>query len=614
MAMSGRLGSMLVSSGLITEDQLKKALAAQKSDGGRLGSILVKLGLVPEDKLMTFLSKQYGVPFVDLSKFEINPAVIKHIPTEVAQKYRIMPINRAGATITIAMVDPSNIFAIDDIKFMTGYNVEAVVATEGAIIEAIKKYYGGAKAMVTTRPGASPAPQQKEEKKISLDAKDYSMEDLSESDTFVDDIDTGGVVDVEDFDNLVHGAVDELEVVEEDALDQLSGEVEAPIVKLVNGILLRAAKMGVSDIHIEPYEKKFRVRYRLDGVLNTVMGLPLKIRNAIISRVKIMSQLDIAERRLPQDGRIKLKMGKNKTMDFRVSVLPTLFGEKVVMRLLDKSNLQLDMTKLGFDEDQLIDFKDALGKPFGMVLVTGPTGSGKTTTLYSALSELNTDSENIMTAEDPVEFNLMGINQVQMKDEIGLNFAAALRSFLRQDPDIIMVGETRDYETAEIGVKAALTGHLVLSTLHTNDAPSTINRLLNMGVEPFLVSSAVILIVAQRLVRKACQNCKKPQKLTVQTFIDAGFDPEEAKTIVSYKGEGCDVCNKTGYKGRVALYEVMPVKEEIKELILQGASVFDIKKQAVSLGMKTLRRSGLLKVKNGLTSLEEVVENTFPDN
>jgi len=613
MAMSGRLGAMLVSSGLITDDQLQKALAAQKNEGGRLGSILVKMGFVQEDKLMTFLSKQYGVPYVDLGKFEINPVVIKHIPSDVAQKYRIMPINRAGATITIAMVDPSNIFAIDDIKFMTGYNVEAVVATEGAIVEAIKKYYGGATKALVSAKSAGLAQAPREEKKISLDAKDYAMDDTDDDGGFVDDIDTGGEVDVDDFDNLVHGAVDELEVIEDDKLDALSEEVEAPIVKLVNGILLRAAKAGVSDIHIEPYEKKFRVRYRLDGVLKTVMGLPLKIRNAIISRIKIMSSLDIAERRLPQDGRIKLKMSKNKVMDFRVSVLPTLFGEKIVMRLLDKSNLQLDMTKLGFDEDQLADFKDALGKPFGMVLVTGPTGSGKTTTLYSALSELNTDSENIMTAEDPVEFNLMGINQVQMKDEIGLNFAAALRSFLRQDPDIIMVGETRDYETAEIGVKAALTGHLVLSTLHTNDAPSTINRLLNMGVEPFLVSSAVILIVAQRLVRKACQKCKKPQKLPVETFIDAGFDPEEAKTIVSYKGEGCDICNQTGYKGRVALYEVMPLKDEIKELILQGASVFELKKAAVSGGMKTLRASGLLKVKAGLTSLEEVVENTFPD-
>jgi type IV pilus assembly protein PilB len=614
MAMSGRLGSMLVSSGLITDDQLKKALAAQKSEGGRLGTILVKLGFVQEDKLMTFLSKQYGVPYVDLSRFEINPQVIKHIPAEVAQKYRIMPINRSGATITIAMVDPSNIFAIDDIKFMTGYNVEAVVATEGAIVEAIKKYYGGAKSLVTTGTATKSMTQSKDEKKVAFSTKDYDLEESDDSGAAIDDLDTGTEVDVDDFDNLVHGAVEDMEVVEDTGLDQLSAEVEAPIVKLVNGILVRAAKMGVSDIHIEPYEKKFRVRYRLDGVLNTVMGLPLKIRNAIISRIKIMSSLDIAERRLPQDGRIKMKMGKNKVMDFRVSVLPTLFGEKIVMRLLDKSNLQLDMTKLGFDKDQLTDFQEALGRPFGMVLVTGPTGSGKTTTLYSALSELNKDSENIMTAEDPVEFNLMGINQVQMKDEIGLNFAAALRSFLRQDPDIIMVGETRDYETAEIGVKAALTGHLVLTTLHTNDAPSTINRMLNMGVEPFLVSSAVILIVAQRLVRRSCQNCKKPEKLPPQTFIDAGFTPEEAATVVSYKGEGCDICNKTGYKGRVALYEVMPIKEEIKELVLQGASVFDIKKQAISSGMKTLRRSGLLKVQAGLTSLEEVVENTFPDN
>jgi type IV pilus assembly protein PilB len=616
MAMSGRLGSMLVSSGLIADDQLKKALSVQKSEGGRLGSILVKLGFVQEDKLMTFLSKQYGVPYVDLNKFEINPAVIKHIPAEVAQKYRIMPINRAGATITIAMVDPSNIFAIDDIKFMTGYNVEAVVATEGAIVEAIKKYYGGAKSLVTAKAGsgASTAVAPKDEKKLTIEAKDYSMDDMMSDDSVIDDIDVGGVVDVDDFDDLVTGAVDDLEVVEESSLDQLSAEVEAPIVKLVNGILLRAAKMGVSDIHIEPYEKKFRVRYRLDGVLSTVMGLPLKIRNAIISRIKIMANLDIAERRLPQDGRIKLKMGKNKTMDYRVSVLPTLFGEKIVMRLLDKSNLQLDMTKLGFDADQLVDFKQALDRPFGMVLVTGPTGSGKTTTLYSALSELNKDSENLMTAEDPVEFNLMGINQVQMKDEIGLNFAAALRSFLRQDPDIIMVGEIRDYETAEIGVKAALTGHLVLSTLHTNDAPSTINRLLNMGVEPFLVSSSVILVLAQRLVRKTCQKCKKQEKLPEQTFLDAGFAPEEAKSVLSFKGEGCEVCNKTGYKGRVALYEVMPIKEELKDLILQGASVMDIKKQAVVSGMKTLRRSGLLKVKAGLTSLEEVLENTFPDN
>ncbi|MDH4163181.1 MAG: ATPase, T2SS/T4P/T4SS family [Nitrospirota bacterium] len=614
MAMSGRLGAMLVSSGLITDEQLKKALATQKNEGGRLGSILVKLGFVQEDKLMTFLSKQYGVPYVDLGKFQINPAVIKHIPPDVAQKYRIMPINRSGATITIAMVDPSNIFAIDDIKFMTGYNVEAVVATEGAIVEAIKKYYGGTKSLVPSKPGAAPAATggAAAPGKPAFDTKDYSLDGLKDDES-EDLVEESQVVDVEDFDNLVSGAVDDLEVVEEQE-DKLSAEVDAPIVKLVNGILLRAAKMGVSDIHIEPYEKSFRVRYRLDGSLHTVMGLPLKIKNAVISRVKIMSSLDIAERRLPQDGRIKLKMGPKKAMDFRVSVLPCLFGEKVVMRLLDKSNLQLDMTKLGFLVDQLKDFKDALDRPYGMVLVTGPTGSGKTTTLYSALSDLNKEDTNIMTAEDPVEFNLAGINQVQMKDDIGLNFAAALRSFLRQDPDVIMVGEIRDYETAEIGVKAALTGHLVLSTLHTNDAPGTINRLLNMGVEPFLVSSAVVLIMAQRLVRRVCQNCKQPDIVTPQVLVDAGFSAEEAPSIKPMKGKGCDVCNSTGYKGRVALYEVMPIKDEIKELVLQGASVLEIKKKAVELGMKTLRMNGLIKIKEGMTSLDEVLENTFPDN
>ena len=618
MAMSGRLGAMLVSSGLISDEQLKRALSTQKIEGGRLGSILVKLGFVQEDKLMAFLSKQYGVPYVDLSKFQINPAVIKHIPADVAQKYRIMPINRTGATITIAMVDPSNIFAIDDIKFMTGYNVEAVVATEGAIVEAIKKHYGGAKSLVSSKTGApvqtsaAGAPATLQEKKLTLDAKDYTLDGLREEDA-EDLLEGTGVVDVDDFDNLVHGAVEDLEVVEE-TQDSLNIEVDAPIVKLVNGILLRAAKMGVSDIHIEPYEKSFRVRYRVDGSLHTVMGLPLKIKNAVTSRVKIMSSLDIAERRLPQDGRIKLKMGGKKTMDFRVSVLPTLFGEKCVLRLLDKSNLQLDMTKLGFGSDQLKDFKEALDKPYGMVLVTGPTGSGKTTTLYSALSDLNKEDTNIMTAEDPVEFNLAGINQVQMKDDIGLNFAAALRSFLRQDPDVIMVGEIRDYETAEIGVKAALTGHLVLSTLHTNDAPSTINRLLNMGVEPFLVSSAVVLILAQRLVRKICQKCKYPEKVPPQVLMDAGFTAEEASSVVIYKGKGCEVCNSTGFKGRVALYEVMPIKDEIKELILQGASVMDIKKQAIAVGMKTLRMSGLQKIAEGLTSLDEVLETTFPDN
>ncbi len=567
MAMAGRLGAMLVSSGLINEEQLKKALAVQQREGGRLGSLLVKMNFVPEEKLMMFLSKQYGVPYVDLSRFDIDATVVKLIAADVAQKYQIMPINRTGATVTIAMVDPSNVFAIDDVKFMTGYNVEPVVATEAGIKNAINKYYSLSSAIETV------------------------MTSLEE------DKDVG----------VIHDQEDKVDVA------KLKAEVEdAPVVKLVNLIMSDAVQKGASDIHVEAYEKSFRVRYRIDGSLYEVMAPPMKLRAALTSRLKIMAELDIAERRLPQDGRIKLKI-KDKEVDLRVSVLPCLFGEKVVMRILDKSNLMLDLTKLGFEPKALKEFMDAITAPYGMVLVTGPTGSGKTTSLYSALQQINTIDVNIMTAEDPVEYNLGGINQVQMKDDIGLNFAAALRSFLRQDPDIVMVGEIRDYETAEIAVKAALTGHLVLSTLHTNDAPSTINRLLNMGVEPFLVSSSVIMILAQRLVRKACQGCKKPEKIPVQTFIDAGFSKEDAATVVSYKGEGCNTCNNTGYKGRVALYEVMPVKEEIKELILQGASALDIKKAAIKLGMKTLRMSGLSKVKEGLTSLEEVVGTTFAD-
>ncbi len=559
---------MLMSSGLITEEQLKKALAVQQKEGGRLGSILVKMNFVPEDKLMMFLSKQYGVPYVDLSRFEIDPNVVKLIPADVAQKYQIMPINRTGATITIAMVDPSNVFAIDDVKFMTGYNVEPVVATEAGIKNAIAKYYSLTSAI------------------------EKVMTSLGEDDKSV---------------GVIHEEEEKVDVA------KLKAEVEeAPVVKLVNLILSDAVQKGASDIHIEAYEKAFRVRYRIDGSLYEVMSPPMKLRAALTSRLKIMAELDIAERRLPQDGRIKLKI-KDKEVDLRVSTLPCLFGEKIVMRILDKGNLMLDLTKLGFEPKALKDFMDAITSPYGMVLVTGPTGSGKTTTLYSALQQVNTIDVNIMTAEDPVEYNLHGINQVQMKDDIGLNFAAALRSFLRQDPDIVMVGEIRDYETAEIAVKAALTGHLVLSTLHTNDAPSTINRLLNMGVEPFLVSSSVILILAQRLVRKVCQNCKKPEKIPINVLVDAGFTKEEAANVVSYKGEGCNTCNNTGYKGRVALYEVMPVKEEIKELILQGASALEIKRMAIKLGMKTLRMSGLTKIKEGLTSLEEVVGTTFAD-
>ncbi|HEY5998986.1 MAG TPA: type IV-A pilus assembly ATPase PilB [bacterium] len=601
--MALKLGELLRDQGIISPDQLNKALEQQKAQGGRIGYHLVQLGFVTEDQITTLLSRQFGVPSVNLGNYGIDREVIKLIPAEVAKKYLVMPISRVGMTLTVAMADPSNVFAIDDIKFMTGYNIEPVVAAEAGVIDAIKRQYGGGGGVAESG-GA----------KETVDGKDYALSDDEMSSEFAEM--EGGdspVVDVDDFDKLVSGAVDNVEVVEEELDEKGIEDVDAPIVKLVNGILIKAIKMGVSDIHIEPYEKSFRVRYRLDGVLRKAMGLPLKIRNAIISRIKIMSRLDIAERRLPQDGRIKLKLGKKRDMDFRVSVLPTLFGEKVVMRLLDKSNLQLDMTKLGFEQRALDDFQAALHKPFGMILVTGPTGSGKTTTLYSALHQLNQVSENIMTAEDPVEFNLAGINQVQMHDEIGLNFAAALRSFLRQDPDIIMVGEIRDYETAEIGVKAALTGHLVLSTLHTNDAPSTINRLLNMGIEPFLVSSSVILIVAQRLLRRICSGCKAEVEVNPQALIEVGFSPEEAETMKVYHGTGCSICSGTGYKGRVALYEVMTISDRIRDLILQGASTSEIKAAAVEGGMYTLRRSGLEKVKLGATTVEEVIRVTFAD-
>ncbi len=595
---SGRLGEMLVRARLISEDQLRQAVEEQKRKGKKLGATLVEMGVLDENAIVTFLSKQYNVPSINLAEFEVDTKVIKAIPGKTAKKYNLIPISRTGNTLTVAMADPTNVFALDDIKFMTGFNVEPVVASETAIENAYMKYYesGGF--------GTG---------KDTVNAGDYHLAEEDMGASGVGDMAPGTVVDVEEFDNLVAGAVEEVEVVEDTSEEAFSGDLEAPIVKLVNGLLIRAYKMKASDIHIEPYEKVMRVRYRLDGVLKTMMNLPLKIRNGVISRVKIMSRLDIAEKRLPQDGRIKMKLGPRAEIDFRVSVLPTLFGEKIVMRLLDKSNLQLDMTKLGFETESLNNFKNAIYKPFGMVLVTGPTGSGKTTTLYSALADLNKEDVNIMTAEDPVEFNLMGINQVQMHDEIGLNFAAALRSFLRQDPDIILVGEIRDYETAEIGIKAALTGHLVLSTLHTNDAPSTINRLLNMGVEPFLISSAVILVVAQRLARKVCANCKEVVEMSPKALIDVGFSAEEAPNIVVYKGKGCSTCGGTGYKGRVALYEVMVLTDEVKQIILNGGTTFEIKEAAVRTGMTSLRRSGLNKIRDGVTSIEEVLRCTFGD-
>jgi len=565
--MAGKLGELLVRDNLITPVQLQQALEEQKKHGGRLGANLTRMGFIKEEELTEFLSKQYGVPSINLSEFEIEDPVVRLIPEEVAQKHQVIAINRAGSTLIVAMADPSNIFAIDDIKFLTGYNIEVVVAPENAIKEAIDRYYGQSNTALEQAMG-------------DIEGLDISLSEEEEDVNLAD-----------------------LEKASEDA----------PVVKLCNLILTDAIKKNASDIHIEPYEKSFRVRYRIDGVLYEVMKPPMKLRNAIVSRIKIMSQMDIAERRLPQDGRIKIKLGKDKEMDYRVSVLPTLFGEKVVMRLLDKSNLQLDMTKLGFYEEQLKDFKKAIYQPFGMCLVTGPTGSGKTTTLYSALSELNKTTENISTAEDPVEYNLMGINQCQMHEEIGLNFAAALRAFLRQDPNIIMVGEIRDFETAEIAVKAALTGHLVLSTLHTNDAPSTINRLLNMGVEPFLVASSVNLIVAQRLVRRVCPECTGPVEVEPKVLTDLGMSPEQGQGCAPQKGRGCFNCNETGYKGRRAVYEVMTMFEELKEFVINGASTTELKNEAIRLGMLTMRQSGLQMVREGVTTIDEVVRVTAAD-
>ncbi|HTP65781.1 MAG TPA: type IV-A pilus assembly ATPase PilB [Geobacteraceae bacterium] len=566
---ASRLGELLVRNNLITKEQLAKALEEQKESGGqaRLGSILIKNDLISEPDLTSFLSKQYGVPSINLTEFEIDSSVIKTIPVEIAQKYQIIPVNRAGSTLIIAMSDPSNIFAIDDIKFMTGYNVEVVVASEMAIKSSIDKYYD----------------------------QSASLADVM-SDLDMEDIEVVGDDDDVDISSLERATED------------------APVVKLVNLVLTDAIRKKASDIHIEPYERMFRVRYRIDGVLYEVMKPPLKLKNALTSRIKIMAELDIAERRLPQDGRIKIKLGGGKDMDFRVSVLPTLFGEKVVLRLLDKSSLQLDMTKLGYEPESLVNFKREIHKPFGMVLVTGPTGSGKTVSLYSALADLNKTTDNISTAEDPVEFNFAGINQVQMHEEIGLNFATALRAFLRQDPDIIMIGEIRDFETAEIGVKAALTGHLVLSTLHTNDAPATINRLLNMGIEPFLVASAVNLITAQRLARRVCTDCRTIEEIPVQALIDAGVPPEDAPEYVCYKGTGCPKCNSTGYKGRVGFYQVMPMLEEIRELILNGANTAEIKRESMRLGIRTMRQSGLTKLQEGITSFEEVLRVTVADD
>jgi type IV pilus assembly protein PilB len=571
--MSQRLGDLLVKEKVITAEQLEQATKLQKESHVRLASALVKLGFLTDEDVTNFLSRQYGVPAINLSYFEIDPAVIKLIPYETAKRYQILPLSRVGASLTIAMVDPTNVFAMDDIKFMTGFNIEPVVASESSIVEGIDKAYGT--------------------------SKEEELEQVMQS---MNDMPDPGDIEVQ-------GEEQELELKElEKAAD------EAPIVKLVNLVLTDAVKRGASDIHMEPYEKEFRVRFRIDGVLQAIMTPPLKLKDAITSRLKIMAKLDISEKRLPQDGRIMLKMqigGKKKQLDFRVSTLPTLWGEKIVLRLLDKENLRLDMTKLGFEQESLTKFQKAILKPYGMVLVTGPTGSGKTNTLYSSISQLNQPDTNIMTAEDPVEFQLGGVNQVQMKEQIGLNFATALRAFLRQDPNIILVGEIRDFETAEIAIKAALTGHLVLSTLHTNGAPETITRLMNMGIEPFLVATSVHLICAQRLVRRICKDCAEKVDMPPQALIDEGFTPEESKTVTIMKGKGCATCNKTGYKGRTGLYEVMEVDDEIRDLVLVGASAVELKKKAIERGMITLRRSGLMKVALGYTTLEEVARETI---
>ena len=605
-----KLGELLLKENLVTPEQLQEALAHQKTNGGKLGKAFVSLGYVRDEEITSLLSRQYGVPSINLDHFEVDPAIVKIIPAETCRKYQILPLSRSGATLTIAMADPTNVFAMDDIKFMTGYNVEPVVASEVSLEEAIEKYYGSSRSLQLRQDTAAPS-------SFGLGSSP-SLKDVMDGPALtVDDMASVGLSEV-DLDSIADEEADIEQVkTEDDEIDlgTLAKESEAaPVVKLVNLLLVDSLKRGASDIHIEPYEKEFRVRFRIDGILYNVMALPLKLKDSLTSRVKIMSKLDISEKRLPQDGRIKIRLKveeRSRDLDFRVSSLPTLWGEKVVLRLLDKSKLMLDMTKLGFELESLEKFKRAIAKPYGIVLVTGPTGSGKTNTLYSALASLNKPDTNIMTAEDPVEFNLMGINQVQIRDNIGLNFAAALRSFLRQDPNIILVGEIRDYETAEISVKASLTGHLVLSTLHTNDAPSTVSRLVNMGIEPFLVGTAVNLIQAQRLIRRICNSCKQEVRdMPEKTLVEVGFSPDEVGGIKLYKGRGCGLCNGTGYKGRVGLYEVMEITEGLRDLVLVGATSVELRKKAVEEGMLTLRMSGLEKIRQGITTIEEVLRET----
>ena len=565
--MEPRLGELLVRGGVVTREQLSQALGKEGENGASAIQALVRLGFTTEDNLAEFLAAQFGIERVSVDNLEISEGVFDLVPPEVIQKHQLLPVKLIGATLTVVTADPTNLIAINEIQFITGYGVRPVLATSSEIKKVLDRRYG----------------------KTSYDEVLKKFGD--------------------------EGGMEVVQTDEEIDVNELQRETqEAPVVTLVNAILADAARRGASDIHFEPYEKVFRIRFRTDGVLHEIMTPPQRLKNAMISRIKVMANLDIAERRLTQDGRIKLKGAHGQELDLRVSVLPTLFGEKIVMRLLDKSNLQLDMSKLGFDGRNLEDFKEAIYRPYGMILITGPTGSGKSTTLYSALSELNKTDVNISTAEDPVEYSIMGINQVQVRDDIGLNFASCLRSFLRQDPDIIMVGEVRDLETAQIAVKAALTGHLVLSTLHTNDAPSTVDRLINMGVEPFLLTSSINLIVAQRLVRRICNQCKAPVEVSPEALINIGVDPAEvAAGFATFQGKGCDNCNNTGYRGRVAIYEVMVIHEALKEQILRGISAGDLKREAVKLGMSTLRGSALRKVQEGLTTIEETVRVTDTD-
>ena len=557
-----RLGEILVRENLITREQLSQALSEQKSSGNRLGYVLVKMGLVPETEITKVLARQYRMHAVDLSRFQVDAKLLKLIPAELATRHAVLPLKREGRTLTVAMADPSNLGLLEDLKFITRYDLFPVIAGEYTLRNLIEKHY---------------------------ESTDQQLQSL------LKDMDIG----------------DDIEVVEEqdDAESAYAQIDDAPVVKLINGFLTDAVKRGASDIHIEPFEHEIRIRYRIDGGLVEIMKPPMKMKAAITSRIKILSQLNIAERRVPQDGRLRLKMG-NRVIDFRVSTLPVLYGEKIVLRILDKGNLTLDLSKFGFEPKAEADLMRNILNPYGMVLVTGPTGSGKTTTLYSALSRVNQPNVNIMTAEDPVEYNLMGINQVLVRNEIGLTFATALKAFLRQDPNIIMIGEIRDLETGGIAIKAALTGHLVLSTLHTNDAPSTITRMIDMGIEPFNVASAVNLVVAQRLVRRICKDCRAPATYSDEEYLAVGTDLDAVKRIPFMKGTGCDSCNGMGYRGRAGIYEVMAMSPELRRMVLRGASVADLRDQAVAEGMLTLRMDGMKKIEQGVTTLEEVVKET----